>query len=69
MNHNNIERPEKFNKNKYNSEYQKNNYKRFNTVIKLELAERLNNYCKISGISKADFLQRAIDVLEQQEKV
>ena len=62
-----VERPKKFDQKKYNSEYQKNNYKRFNTVIKPELAERLNNYCDDLGISKAEFLKRAIDLMEKQK--
>lgn len=64
MDKKNIERPEKFDKMAYNKDYTKKNYKQFNTVIKPDLSERINNYCVDMGISKADFLQRAIDVLD-----
>ncbi len=63
-----IEHPKKFDKKEYNRQYTKNNYKRFNTVIKPELAERINNYCTESGISKAEFLQRAIDIIENRRE-
>lgn len=55
-----IERPKRFDKNEYN----KTHFKQFNVKIKPALSERINNYCNDVGISKAEFLQKAIDVLE-----
>lgn len=66
MDRKNIERPKKFNQREYNTEYQKKNYKRFSTVVKPDVAERINSYCADMGISKADFLKLAIDIIEDK---
>ena len=66
MDRKNIERPKTFDQKEYNKRYQKDNYKRFNTVVKPDVAERINNYCTDMGISKADFLKLAIDIIEDK---
>ncbi len=65
MDKKNIERPAKFNQKEYNKQYTKDNYKRFNTVIKPDLMERINDYCIDKGISKADFLLYAMDLMDK----
>lgn len=55
---------QKFNQTKYVNQYHKEHYKKMQANVKPELAERINNYCKDMGISKTEFLQRAIDVLD-----
>ena len=67
MNKKNSKQPEKDVKNRstYNTNYQKDNYKRFNTVIKPDLMERINDYCTDNGISKADFLLYAMDLMDK----
>ncbi|MDE5577757.1 MAG: hypothetical protein K2J11_10255 [Oscillospiraceae bacterium] len=62
-----IERPQKFDKNQYNSNYSKKHYKNFSIVIKPELKEQIENYCKEENISKAEFLRRAFDILNTQK--
>lgn len=61
-----IERPKKFDKKKYNSAYSKEHYSRFAADIKPEIKDRIDNYCKETGISKAEFLRRAIDMFENK---
>ena len=45
-------------KNKYN----KKTYENFNVRIKPELFARIDTYCKDNGLSRSQFLQKAIDV-------
>ncbi len=47
-------------KNRYN----KKNYKQVTTQIKPELAQRIQAYREREGISMAQFLSRAIDMLD-----
>lgn len=61
-----MERPPKFNKSKYNTQYQKEHYARFVADLKPEEKQRVDDYCKDEGISKADFIRRALDMLENQ---
>ncbi len=61
-----IERPKEFDKKSYDKTYRKENYKYFSTVIKPEIKDRIDNYCKEAGISKAEFLRRAIDMFENK---
>lgn len=62
LNKNNIERPKKFDKAVYNKE----NYARFCYNIKPELKQEIDNYCADLGISKPEFLRRAIDLMKSQ---
>lgn len=62
MNKNNIERPQKFDKAAYN----KANYARFCYNIKPELKQEIDEYCSDLGISKPEFLRRAIEALKNQ---
>lgn len=57
-----IERPEKFDKAKYNKEH----YKNFCAQIQPDLMDRVNDYCKDMGISKPEFIRRAIEALEKE---
>lgn len=61
-----IERPKKFDKSAYNSNYSKTHYKRFAADIPPELMERVNAYCTEMGISKPEFIRRAIEALEKE---
>ena len=63
MNKNLIEREKTFNKKEYDKEYRKKNYKQFNTNISIQLNEQIVNYCNDNGISKADFLRLAADII------
>ena len=62
-----IEYPKKFNKNEYNAQYQKEHYVRFSASVKPELKKRVDDYCKKEGISKTEFIRRAIDMFENNE--
>lgn len=61
-----MERPPKFNKSKYNTKYQKEHYARFVADLKPEEKQRVDDYCKDEDISKAEFIRRALDILERQ---
>lgn len=61
-----IERPEKFNQSAYITAYKKEHYKRFSTDVPPELMERVNAYCTDMGISKPEFIRRAIEALEKE---
>ena len=61
-----IEYPNKFDKKEYDKEYRKEHYLRFSASVKPELKERIDKYCKKEGISKPEFLSRAIDMFENK---
>lgn len=63
-----IERPEKFDKSAYNSNYSKTHYKRFATDINPDLWENITDYCKDQNISKPEFLRRSLDALKELDK-
>ena len=63
MDKNNIIREKTFNRNEYNREYNARNYKKFGVNISIPLYEQIENYCKDNGMTKADFLRLAIDVI------
>lgn len=46
-------------KNRYN----KKAYKAFGTLVKPELFEKLDNYCKENGLSRSQFLALALEKL------
>ncbi len=58
-----IERPKKFNR----YEYAKQHYRQIKVEVKPEIKERIDNYCKEAGISKAEFLRQAIDLFEMRK--
>lgn len=60
------ERVEKFNQSAYITAYQKEHYSQFKANIKPELKQEIDNYCFNSGISKPEFLRRAIDLMKRQ---
>lgn len=59
-----IERPEKFDKAAYNKE----KYARFCFNIKPELKQEIDEYCADLGISKPEFLRRALEALKELDK-
>lgn len=64
-----IERPKEFDRKEYTKNYCKTHYKDFSTKIQPELRQRIDCYCYTAGITKAEFLRRAIDKLEENEDV
>lgn len=62
-----IEYPNKFNRNEYNATYKKEHYARFVADLQPELKKRVDDYCKKEGISKTEFIRRAIDMFENNE--
>lgn len=48
-------------KNKYNAK----SYRKFQASIKPDLAQRIDAYTTAQGISKPEFLQRAIEALDK----
>ena len=58
-----IEREKTFNKKEYDKEYRKKNYRQFAVNISIDFYEQIENYCKDNGISKADFLRLAADII------
>lgn len=55
-----------YNKIEYNNRYNKENYARFNTVIKKNEMEKINNILKKENISKAEFLRIATKLYEEK---
>jgi len=60
-----IQNEQKFDKIKYNGEYNKKNYKRVMAWVNPSIAARVDDYCTAEGISKAEFIRRAIDALSR----
>lgn len=56
-----------FDKKKYDREYIKNNYKTFKVDLKNEEYDRLNKKLEEKKITKATFLRKAIEKLENDE--
>ena len=54
-----------YNKKEYNRQYDKEHYIMFGARLKPELFYKVDDYCKDHHISKAEFISRAIDLLEQ----
>ena len=51
-------------KNKYN----KKTYENFNVRLKPELFNLIDDYCKKNGLSRSQFLQKAIDTLAAEKE-
>lgn len=51
-------------KRRYNSKH----YKRFSADVKIELYDRLEAYRTDEGISRAEFLQNAIDMMQNEKE-
>lgn len=49
--------------------YNEKHYKRFAADVKIELYARLEAYRKDEGISRAEFLQDAIDMMQNKKEV
>lgn len=47
--------------------YNKKAYKQFNVQIKPDLFNSIDAYCKENGLSRSQFLQRAIDALTKAQ--
>ena len=63
MNDKYIERPETFDKVKYNNDYIKNNYDSLRVVIPKGIKTKLQQYCKNQGISLNKLINNYIDTL------
>lgn len=50
-------------KNKYN----KKTYENFNVRLKPELFNKIDNYCKENGLSRSQFLEKAIETLKNKQ--
>ena len=61
-----IEYPNKFDRKEYEKNYKKEHYARFSADLKPEEKKRVDEYCKRKGISKADFIRRALEMFEKQ---
>ena len=48
------------------AQYNKKAYRSFSTQIKPELFERIDKYCKAQGLSRSQFLAKAIDLMEHE---
>ena len=46
--------------------YNKKTYKAFNVQIKPELFEKIDSYCKENGLSRSQFLEKAIETLKNK---
>ncbi len=62
MNEKYIERPKKFDQ----KEYKKNHYAHLSCYLEPELKQEIDEYCSDLGISKPEFLRRAIEALKNQ---
>lgn len=62
-----IEYPNKFDKKEYDKKYKKEHYVRFSASVKPELKKRVDDYCERMGISKTEFISRAIEMFEGKE--
>lgn len=51
-----MDKNEKFNKIKYNAEYNAKNYKKMAITIKPDDYNTIDSFCKANGISKAKFI-------------
>ena len=60
---------EKYDKIKYNMEYNKANYKRFGANLKKEEVEKANLLLKKYNLNKAEFIRRALKKLEENGKI
>lgn len=49
--------------------YNEKHYKRFSADVKIELYDRLEAYRKDESISRAEFLQDAIDMMQNKKEV
>ena len=56
----------KFDKNAYNTAYNKANYKQLKIEVKPTIYIMIDDYCKIKGISKATFITRACKYIIKQ---
>ena len=63
MNDKYIERPEAFDKVKYNNDYIKNNYDSLRIVVPKGIKAKLQQYCKSQGISLNKLINNYIDTL------
>lgn len=59
---------EKFNQQKYQQEYNKQNYSTFKVDLKKEEKEELDQLLQKKGMTKATFLRNAITKLKEENK-
>lgn len=55
----------KFNKVKYNQQYNKEHYKQFKTELKAKEKEELDKLLKENNLSKVEFIRKAKELLEK----
>lgn len=60
MDKKNIERPKKFDKNKYDEQYKKEHYTQIVIRPKKEVADRINKYCEDNDINRSQLIINAI---------
>nr|DAK95087.1 MAG TPA: repressor [Caudoviricetes sp.] len=58
----------KFNLQQWKNEYNRKNYKRWDTKIKPDLYEIVENYRTDNKLSRSEFLQKAIELLSKNNK-
>ncbi|MCM1024445.1 MAG: ribbon-helix-helix protein, CopG family [Prevotella sp.] len=61
-----IEYPNKIDRKEYEKNYKKEHYARFVADLKPEEKKRVDDYCQKEGISKTEFIRRAVEMLEKQ---
>ena len=57
---------EKFNQSKYIQEYRKENKKQFNVDLNKDEAEELDRLLKEKGMTKVEFVRKAIEKLKKK---
>lgn len=62
-----IEYPNKMDRKEYDKKYKKEHYARFVADLKPEEKKRVDDYCTKEGISKSDFIRRALEMFEKQQ--
>lgn len=62
-----IEYPNKMERKEYEKKYKKEHYVRFSADLKPEEKQHVDDYCKKEGISKSDFIRRALEILDKQQ--
>ncbi len=61
-----LEYPNKMDRKHYEKKYKKEHYARFSADLKPEEKKRVDDYCTKEGISKADFIRRALEMFENR---
>ena len=62
-----IEYPNKMDRKEYDKKYKKEHYARFVADLKPEEKKRVDDYCTKEGISKSEFIRRALEMFENRK--